>query len=478
MGGWSGKGRLVNDPTAGSVAQFRSTNAADVVTSITRLPRQDLAGCVLHCAARVKAEGVSAKPQEWNGIKFMLIIEAGGEKSYPQASLEVGSFDWREAVFTAKVPPHATNILIVLGLERVNGEVRFDEVLITVSKPAPGPILARTGPKHIGHDLPRLRGAMVSPRIDEEGLRVLGQEWKANLIRWQLIRHHTPGQTAPMENYDAWLEGELKRLDALLPACEKYGLRVVLDLHSPPGGKGTSSGYVGSDDRLFSDPACQEKLVEVWRHMARRYKQKDIIWGYDLVNEPVEDYVAPGCNDWQELAERTARAIREIDPVRTIIVEPAEWGGASGLRALAPLTVSNVVYSFHMYVPHQFTHQQLRGPDEPISYPGRVAGQDWDKAALERAMQPAIDFQKRHNVHIYVGEFSAIRWAPGDSAARYLEDLTGLFEKHGWDWSYHAWREFHGWSVEHDGNRNNTARTQELTDRAKALRAWFSKNRK
>ncbi|HNQ88068.1 MAG TPA: hypothetical protein PKM73_05590 [Verrucomicrobiota bacterium] len=29
---------------------------------------------------------------------------------------------------------------------------------------------------------------MISPDIDAAGLRVLGRDWNANLIRWQLIR--------------------------------------------------------------------------------------------------------------------------------------------------------------------------------------------------------------------------------------------------------------------------------------------------
>ncbi|NTU80980.1 MAG: leucyl aminopeptidase, partial [Chloroflexales bacterium] len=59
-------------------------------------------------------------------------------------------------------------------------------------------------------------------------------------------------------------------------------------------------------------------------------------------------------------------------------------------------------------------------------YPGEIAGKTWDQARLESALQPAIDFQKKYNVQIYIGEFSAIRWAPDNSAYRYLRYKTGL----------------------------------------------------
>jgi hypothetical protein len=105
-----------------------------------------------------------------------------------------------------------------------------------------------------------------------------------------------------------------------------------------------------------------------------------------------------------------------------------------------------------------------------------IEGKRWDKAQLEAAMKPAVDFQKNYGVHIYVGEFSAIRWAPGDSAYRYLKDLIELFEAHGWDWTYHAFREWDGWSVEHgpDGPDHRPAATP--TSRETLLRGWLAKN--
>jgi hypothetical protein len=383
-------------------------------------------------------------------------------------------------VFSTKIPADATAATLVLGLEQVTGKVCFDNVKITVAKPpmtrkpAPAPGIAFKG-----HDLPQLRGAMIGPHIDEDGLRTLGRDWNANLIRWQLIRHGRPGQPSSLADYDKWLEEELKRLDAALPLCQRYGIYVVVDLHSPPGGKSTVSGYVGSDDRLFTDRAVQDKFVEVWRGIAQRYKDAQPIWGFDLANEPVEEYVEEGCDDWHDLAERTARAIREIDPQRTIIVEAPPWGSPGSLADFMPIAVPRVVYSAHMYVPGRFTHQGVHQRNQPpVVYPGEIDGKHWDRAALRAALQPVIDFQRSYNVHIYIGEFSAIRWAPGDSAYRYLRDAIEIFEEHGWDWSYHAFREWNGWSVEHGPDRNDTQPTTQPTNRQLLLREWFEKTEK
>jgi hypothetical protein len=239
------------------------------------------------------------------------------------------------------------------------------------------------------------------------------------------------------------------------------------------------SGYVGSDDSLFTSKTCQDKFVEVWKKIATRYKGAKLVWGYDLANEPVETDVADDCDDWHALAERVAKAIRAIDPARAIICEAPPWGSPESLAEFRPIAVSNVVYSVHMYVPGEFTHQGVHNKTaKPISYPGEIKGKMWDKAALEKVLKPVVDFQKRYNVHIYLGEFSAIRWAPGDSGYRYLKDCIEIFESHDWDWSYHAFREWNGWSVEHGPDRADNKPAATPTDRQKLLCDWFAKNKR
>ncbi len=456
----------------------RTAPGSSIVT--IRLPVEPMRGYTVYGYAMVKAENISPKPQSWNGIKFMTPIESPSGKSWTQATVDVGSFDWRKLSFSVRVPREATNMSLSLGLENVSGRVWFDDVRFVVGKsPVTLPRRAPTGPAFRGHDLPRLRGAMISPNIDEAGLRTLGRDWNVNVIRWQLIRYGPAAKIASASEYDQWLEGELKRLDSALPLCQKYGLHVVLDLHSPFGGKPTTSGYVGSDGSLFTSKSVQDHFVEGWRRMATRYKDSNVLWAYDLANEPVEEVVEEECDDWHGLAERAARAIRAIDPTHAIIVEPNNWGGPEALAGFAPIDAPKVVYSVHMYVPGQFTHQGVSGNQaKEYRYPGQIENAFWDRAALARALGPVIEFQKTWNVAIYIGEFSAIRWAPDHSAERYLSDVIDLFEGQGWDWSYHAFREWSGWSVEHTEDRENLKPALQPTGRQKLLMKWYGMNQK
>ena len=91
-------------------------------------------------------------------------------------------------------------------------------------------------------------------------------------------------------------------------------------------------------------------------------------------------------------------------------------------------------------------------------------------------MAHVLEFQQKYDVPIYVGEFSAIRWAPENSAYRYLNDVIEIFEEYGWDWTYHAFREWSGWSVEHTEDRSNNSPATEPTERELLLRRYFKKN--
>ncbi len=432
-----------------------------------------LRGYTIRLTCMVKAEGVSERPQPWNGIKFMCPIEHEGGKMYPQATIGVGTFDWQPAVYDVRVPPTATDVRLYMGLEAVTGKVWFDDLKVAIRKLPFTPLPAVTeGEPYRGHDLPRLRGAMISPNIDEAGLRTFGEEWNANVIRWQLVGYR-PGADSTLETYDAWLEEQLRKLDAALPLCRKYGLYVVVDLHSPP------SGPQDSKQTLFTDPACQARFIENWKRMAARYRGQEVVWGYDLVNEPIDRAVPDDCLDWQGLAEKTARAVREIDPDHAIIVECPEGDNPYGFTEFLPIDVPRVVYSVHMYLPHTFTHQGVFGEwTQKWLYPGEIDGRTWDKAQIERALQPAIDFAERYRVHMYVGEFSAIRWAPDQSAYRYLRDCIDVFEAHGWDWTYHAFREWSGWSVEHGEDKDDGNPAAMQTERGKLLREWYARNEK
>ena len=475
LAGWQGTGGTLAPGRAGTclMIQAAAPNASPKRT--IDLPVEQVRGKLITLRATVKAAAISTPPKAWNGVKVMLVLKSGSHTDYPQISLPRGTFDWAPVARTLRLPPNLTRATLVLGLEQVTGKVWFDDVRITLGRSVSGG--KRQATRFTGHSLPRLRGVMHGPTFNEKNIRDLAA-WGANHVRWQL--NWVPMKSAEqwakdLDRYDTWLAGALTHADKAIDACEAHGMTVLLDLHCPPGGRGE-----GGLCRMFTEKRYQQKFLDVWTMLAARYKGRSVITAYDLINEPVEPRIRPkGLLSWRELATQATKIIRQIDPGKPVVFEPGPWGTCEGFDEMVPLDLDRVIYSFHMYQPHIFTHQFHADKTEfprGVEYPATIRGTAWNKARLREAMAAAIDFQREFNVHIYVGEFSAIRWAPNGSAHRYIRDLIELFEAEGWDWAYHAYREWHGWSVEHGGNRSNTAPSKTPTDREKLLKAYFGKN--
>jgi len=467
VAGHAGTRSLCVDRPEKEGAGYRSVRA--------KLPLDKLRGTRVRVEALIKAEGVAKPPNPWNGVKCMLHSVAPDGPRWQQQNSVFGAFDWKRVEFVAEVPADATEAWLILGLEQTTGKAWFDDLTMTVvgrrrTRPAEKP----AGPVYKGHDRPRLRGAMIGPHVTEADLRVFGGQWKANHVRWQLIWGgfpHSPADKGDLPAYDAWLESALAHLDRLLPVCREVGIHVVVDLHTPPGGRDASS-----ECRIFKEKRFQDAFLAVWEKIARRYRGNPTVWGYDLVNEPVEGVVPEGLMDWRTLATATAKKVRAVDSEHAIIIEPGPWGSVEGLEWFQPIDVPGIVYSVHMYQPFRFTHQGIYNNPSDVSYPGQIDGKHWDKDQLRAALRPAVEYQRDYGVHIYLGEFSAIRWAPGESACNYLRDCIELFEENGWDWAYHAFREWDGWSVEHGPDRNDRTPTPAPTSRQLLLRSWYEKN--
>ena len=67
----------------------------------------------------------------------------------------------------------------------------------------------------------------------------------------------------------------------VLPMAVKYGIKAVLDLHVPPGGRDPSG-----DMNMFYEVKYADHFVKTWRRIAHRFRGREGLYGYDLSNEP------------------------------------------------------------------------------------------------------------------------------------------------------------------------------------------------
>ena len=331
------------------------------------------------------------------------------------------------------------------------------------------------------------RGFTVT-NLDPALLNDTATNWHASIVRYMMKPHFEAQTVCHCTDAEAWSR-MMRDLPAELDAAKKQHMAVVLALFQVPTlhypqSRAERSAFWDDDNNL-------KELTLAWTQIATICANRNQVIWFDLLNEPLNWNDYPGYpTKWPVWAQSLIDSIRQIDQNHQIVIEPGPGGSASGFKTFPKLRGEGLIYSFHQYQPQTYTMQGIqntRNADPaqammqrevpwPIAAP-RPGGPYWDKERLAESMQPAVDFQKRNGVRMYVGEFSVARWAP--NAAKWLSDNLEIFEQHGWDWTYHAFRENPIWSLEYSDDYKDPKSLQntgEMTDRGGVLLKYLSRN--
>lgn len=312
--------------------------------------------------------------------------------------------------------------------------------------------------------------------------------WNINLLRlWvnvdpDSIWNVKKGGAMPPVPADDNMAPYKRHLDGIrvaLHLAEKYDMQVII----------TVSDIIGRKiDVMFTDSAgagYEKELIKVWRYIAGEFGTHPNVIGFDLLNEP---NTKEEMELWQkQLLPALCKEVRAIDKNTYLVIEPGPWGLPWGFENFTPIDDPKVVYSFHHYMPHSYTHQGIHNYKTSAftnkSYPGMLSlfGDTppimWDKEELEKSMEIAIAFAQKNKALMFIGEFSAIRWAPG--ASQWIKDSIAIFEKHGWSWAYHSYRGWNGWNPTFDANEpdSNDPDGGKMTESLKGLVEVWRKNK-
>lgn len=276
----------------------------------------------------------------------------------------------------------------------------------------------------------KYRGAQCRPMPSVTDISTLANHG-ANLIRFQVTGAHAQNYTA--EQWKAWVRDFLAHIDFLTPTFLQYKLRIIFDIHTPPGGFDAQGKAV-----LFSNPEMRSALVQMWHEIAARYKGSSAIYAYDLLNEP-----AGTVAQVNDLFADILTVIRLVDTQKRCIIS-SPFGDITKLPKLTWFQDKKLWYTFHMYYPTRVAAQGLDNRPYPVAYPTTGA----NKEKLREHLLPAIKVQNVRNVQMYVGEFSITSFANDADAGRFLKDYISLYEQYGFNWTYHAWRESPVWDAE------------------------------
>jgi len=256
-------------------------------------------------------------------------------------------------------------------------------------------------------------------------------------------------------------------LDAAVKMILDHGLAVVIDLHPESDFKA----------RLSNDDEFVEQFADFWRALAEHYSTWDADRVFlEVLNEPelTDRY------RWLGVQMKLAAAIRQGAPAHTIIAAGARWSSDDELVFQEPLHDPNIIYNFHFYEPHIFTHQGatwgkyywhwLRGVRYPSTAESaelaaalapsevdrlqviRYGHEHWDAERIESEMKQAAEWARRRGVPLVCNEFGVYQeYSDPHDRAAWLHDVRTALERNGIGWAMWDYSGSFGLVMKKDG---------------------------
>lgn len=170
-------------------------------------------------------------------------------------------------------------------------------------------------------------------------------KWGFNNIR--LPMHYD--LLTPRDQPYVYTESGFALIDTLVAWCKKRDIYLILDLHAAPGGQsaGPISDYDPNFPALWDSDLNKARTVDLWREIASRYANEEIIAGYEMLNEPAWGDLGYNNIDLRNLYINITNAIRTVDTNHIVFAE-GNWY-ATDPTGLTPPWDDNMGYAFHKY---------------------------------------------------------------------------------------------------------------------------------
>lgn len=177
------------------------------------------------------------------------------------------------------------------------------------------------------------------------------------------------------------------------------------------------------------------RLESLWRQIAARYQDRPDGVYFELLNEPHGQLTEA---KWNAVVPRLLAAVRETNPVRPVLIGPAQWNSVRALDQLElPQGDRNLIVTIHFYEPFEFTHQGAEWVNGSDQWKGRTwAGTESEQAAIRSQLEQAAAWATAHDRPVFLGEFGAYQQADLESRARWTRFVAREAERLGFSWSY------------------------------------------
>lgn len=230
------------------------------------------------------------------------------------------------------------------------------------------------------------------------------------------------------------------RVDGVVDALLARGLYVILDLHHYSQLAGTP---LHPNEKEVDPAVAETRLVNLWRQIAQRYRDRPPRLLFELLNEPNGRLTTEA---WNALAPRVLAAVRATNPARTVLIGPGEWNSPDELKNLRLPPDRNLIVAIHNFEPFSFTHQGLAHLAKPPPT-GTPCCSPEQRKAIAAPLETARLWSAAHGYPVHLGEFGSYEKADLASRANYARIARDEAERRGIPWAYWEFAsEFGIWS--------------------------------
>ena len=248
-------------------------------------------------------------------------------------------------------------------------------------------------------------------------------------------------------------------LTMALDMSRKHNLRAIVDLHIIRSHYFNAVNEGNADaNTLFTSEKAQQDLIDMW------YQLSDVLKGYsndsvayEFMNEPVAD----DHEQWNQLIAKVHKALRKIEPQRTLVIGSNRWQGYETMKYLrVPENDKNIILSFHYYNPMILTHYgawwtPIGKYTGKVNYPGILVSKEdyeaapdsikpllneytkqvWDINKIREDFKDAIAVAKKYDLQLFCGEWGVYEPVERELAYRWTKDMLEVFDEFDIAWT-------------------------------------------
>lgn len=267
----------------------------------------------------------------------------------------------------------------------------------------------------------------------------------------------------PIDEEQFWDEDGNKLQEAwdlltwALDECRQHNLRAIVDLHIIRAHYFNAVNE-GASNTLFTSEEAQEGLINLWRQLSEVLNGYSTAWvAYEFMNEPV----AEEHEQWNQLVAKVHKALRELEPNRTLVIGSNRWQGHETFKYLrVPEGDPNIILSFHYYNPQILTHYgawwvTTHDYSGKVNYPGvLVSAEDyaatpdtiksliepytkmeWTRETIHEQMADAIEVAAKYNLQLFCGEWGVFEPVDRELAYAWTRDMLSVFDEFNIAWT-------------------------------------------